>query len=75
MLNNFKTLFWDIDTKRFKPKKFPKYTIERLLEFGDLTSLKWLEKTFGKHKIYNTAKKSNAHSKKSKIFAKVRYGH
>ena len=74
MLNVLKTLFWDVDIKKFKPKKFPKYTIERVLEHGNLVGVRWLEKTFSKRRIYNISKKSRVLSSKSKAVAKIRYG-
>ena len=39
-------LFWDIDCKRFEPQRFPGYTILRILEYGDVRAVKWLEGTF-----------------------------
>lgn len=46
--------FWDIDFIKLDPEKNPQYVIERLLEFGDVRSVRWVLKTFPKEVIAKT---------------------
>jgi hypothetical protein len=68
------SVFWDIDLKQFKPQKHPRFAIERVLEYGDLPELKWLESQFTRRQIYRYGKSSRILSPKSRSFLKVRYG-
>lgn len=68
---NLRPLFWDINTKGFDPKKHPRYTIERILEFGDEEAVRWLFTRFPKEKIRETIGKSRQLSERSKKFWKL----
>ena len=37
--------FWDIDPTGLDATRYPVYVIERLLEYGDLPSARWLFET------------------------------
>ena len=43
--------FWDIDFKNFSPKKYPEFTLERILETGDIKAIKWAKENFS-HQLF-----------------------
>lgn len=63
-----KPLFWDIDFEKLDVKKYPRYVIERILEYGDLKHVRWMFKTYPKRTIVETVKKSRQLSLKSANF-------
>lgn len=44
-------LFWDIDVERFDPQAYPRYTIERVLEYGDEEDVAWMRRSFREEQI------------------------
>lgn len=44
-------LFWDIDCTQFHPRQYPKYTILRVLEYGDSAAIRWLNSFFSPDEI------------------------
>lgn len=40
------SLFWDIDVKTLDPQKHAAYIIERILQFGTDTELRWLVRQY-----------------------------
>lgn len=38
----FRSYFWDADFDELTLEKYPRFIIERILNFGDLNSIKWL---------------------------------
>jgi hypothetical protein len=38
--------FWDVDPVTLDVSKYPRYVIERLMEYGDLPSVCWMERRF-----------------------------
>lgn len=60
--------FWDIEATKLNPAKFPKYTIERLLEYGDQKAVVWMQKTFTKGQIIEVLKNSRNLTAKSANF-------
>lgn len=61
-------LFWDTDQKKIDLKKNARYIIERVLENGDLKSLKWIQILYPAGLIIETLKTSRKISPKSKNF-------
>ncbi len=59
--------FWDIDTRKARPKSYPEYYIRRILEYGDKRAFGWLKSIFGMRKIRKVAKKTKL-SPKSKNY-------
>lgn len=59
--------FWDIDTKKVNVTKKYKYFINRILELGDIKSVNWINKSFGKKEILETINTTKL-SPKSKNF-------
>ena len=50
--------FWDIDPASLDVSEYPRYVIERLLEYGDLPSVRWMESRFSREEIVEVLKKS-----------------
>ncbi|MHB0976452.1 MAG: DUF6922 domain-containing protein [Candidatus Aquicultorales bacterium] len=55
-------------------RKNAPYVIERVLEFGDLAALDWIESVYGKQRIIEVVLASRKVSEKSRNFWKVWYG-
>jgi len=60
--------FWDIDPAKLDVGEYPRYVIERLLEYGDLPSVRWMERRFSREEIVEVLKSSRALSRKSANF-------
>jgi len=58
-----KYLFWDVVD--VDPKKYPKFVIERILEYGDEQDFKWAKDFYGSKKIREVICKSRNMDKKS----------
>lgn len=46
--------FWDIDARKLNPQKHSQYVIQRLLELGDIESVRWVRKNFSQKQIKET---------------------
>jgi hypothetical protein len=44
-------LFWDTNIEEFDPRAYPRYAIERVLEYGDEDGVAWMRRTFGQEQI------------------------
>ena len=60
--------FWDIDPVSLDVSEYPYYVIERLLEYGDLPSVRWMEHRFSREEIVEVLKTSRSLSRKSASF-------
>lgn len=56
--------FWDIDPAKLDVSQYPRYVIERLLEYGDFPELRWLFGRFSSEEIVEVLKRSRALSRK-----------
>ena len=63
--------FWDIDTKKARPKSHPEYYIRRILEYGDKEAFSWLKSVFGVGKIKKVAKKTKLSPKSKNYWTNV----
>ena len=63
-----KKYFWEVDTKKLDPKKRPEYVIARILEYGDMTAVRWMLKTFDKRALIDALKNSREFSSKTANF-------
>lgn len=45
------SLFWDINVEDFDPGAHPRYTIERVLEYGDEAAVTWMRGSFSQDQI------------------------
>ena len=61
-------LFWDTDFKKIHIKRNARYIIERILEFGDMNSLEWLQRVYPISTIIDVIFLSRVISEKSRNF-------
>jgi hypothetical protein len=66
-----KSLFWDVDRRKLSPNGDWYFIIERILEFGDIDDMLWMESIFPKEKIVETIKKSRTLSNKTRSYCKA----
>lgn len=66
-----KSLFWDVDREKLSIERDWYFIIERILEFGDIDDILWMESTFPKDKITETIKKSRILSNKTRSYCKA----
>ena len=65
---SLKKYFWDVDFLELNPKKYPKFIIERILEYGDSGAVAWMRKNFNEEEIKKTIYTSRNLSRKSANF-------
>lgn len=63
-----KQYFWEIRFENLDPAKRATYIIERLLEYGDVPSLRWMLKKYPKEQIIEVLKRTRVVSRKSANF-------
>lgn len=68
---NKKSLFWDIDREKLSLGKDWYFIIERILEYGDIDDVLWMESAFPRDKIAETIKKSRTLSNKTLSYCKA----
>lgn len=68
MDNHLKRYFWDIDADHFDPRDYPRYTIARLLEYGDFEAVSWLRNNFEEETIKEVVRTSRELSPKTATF-------
>lgn len=56
-------LFWDVAD--VDPKKYPKFVIERILEYGNEKDFKWMLKNFSRSQIKEVLSKKRGLSRRS----------
>lgn len=54
-----KKYLWDVPEEKLSTKDHANFIIERVLEYGDIDSLDWLQREYPKEKIIEVLKKSN----------------
>ena len=60
------SLFWDTDPKKINHKKHSQYIIERVLEFGKDSEVKWVWDTYSPLLLKKTIRNSRSISPKTK---------
>jgi len=60
--------FWEIDPKKLDVSAYPRYVIERLLEYGDFPELRWLFRQFSREQIAEVLKHTRSLSLRSANF-------
>ena len=70
---SIKVLLWDTDLESISLTKNFQFVIERILEYGDLPDIKWMETTFSHEQIIQTLKDSRRISVKSGNFFAWKY--
>lgn len=68
---NKKSLFCDIDREKLSLGKDWYFIIERILEYGDIDDVLWMESAFPRDKIAETIKKSRTLSNKTLSYCKA----
>lgn len=63
-----KPYFWEIDFKRLDADKYPRYVIERILDYGDESALRWLGKNFALSEVRKVVCQTRALSMRSVYF-------
>jgi hypothetical protein len=66
------SLFWDVDPKKINPKKHATYIIERILDFGNTSEVKWMRNYYTPNRIKKVVKKSRVlHDKSRSLWSLV----
>lgn len=60
--------FWDVNIETFDPVSYPRYTIGRLLEFGDERAVAWMRQTFSEAQIRDVVRTERRLSRRSANF-------
>ncbi len=60
-----RTYLWDVNLEELSLQKHSKFIIERVLEYGDMNALKWLESNFKREEITEVLKNSKRISPKT----------
>ncbi len=63
-----KKYFWDINFKKLDPDKYQDYIIARLLEHGNIRSLRWMLKNFKEGRIKKVVMEKKGFSPKTANF-------
>lgn len=66
-----KSLFWDVDRETLSLETDWYFIIERILEFGDIDDLLWMESTFPREKIEETIKRSRNISNRTLFYCRM----
>jgi hypothetical protein len=69
-----RSLFWDTSLRNIQIKQHARYIIERVLEFGDLDALEWLQRVYPTQTIIDVLSVSRAISEKSRNFWEIWFG-
>jgi len=70
----FRSLFWDTSLRNIYIKRNARYIIERVLEFGDINALLWIQNIYPSQRIINVLKLSRNISDKSRNFWMIWFG-
>jgi hypothetical protein len=71
---HFRSLFWDTAIERIKIKRNARYVIERVLEYGDLDAVYWLQRVFPTQRILDVLEQSRQITLKSRNFWEAWFG-
>jgi len=72
MPQNVLKLLWDVDISKLSLVDHHRFIIERILEFGDLAEIRWMEKNFTQDQINKTLQNSrNLTAKSANFFALI----
>jgi len=71
---NVRPLFWDINPDTFHPKSYTRYTIGRILEWGDEQAFAWLKGLFSESEIRSVILSERRLSRRSANFWALVYG-
>lgn len=72
--DSLRPLFWDTKLSNIHIKRNARYIIEKVLEFGDMYALKWLQKVYPVQTIVDVLNLSKVISEKSWEFWMIWFG-
>ena len=64
----FRSLFWDTSLKNIHLRKNARYVIERILEFGDLDSVEWMQRVYTLQTVIDVLTLSRSITEKTRNF-------
>jgi hypothetical protein len=70
----FRTLFWDTSLSKIHIKINARYIIERVLEFGNMDAIEWLQKVYPLQTIIDVLNMSRIITEKSRNFWLIWFG-
>ena len=70
----FRTLFWDTHLKNIHIKRNARYIIERILEFGNVGALNWLQRVYTVQNIIDVLCTGRGVSDRSRTFWELWFG-
>lgn len=70
----FRALFWDTSLKNIHLKKHARNVIERVLEYGNLDAIRWIQQVYPTQTIIEVLRTSRAVSEKSRGFWEIWFG-
>lgn len=70
----FRSLFWDTSLGNIQIRRHARYIIERVLEFGDMDALEWLQRVYPTQTIIDVLSVSRSISDKSRNFWEIWFG-
>lgn len=72
--SHLRLLFWDIDPEGFDPAEYPRYTIGRVLEYGDRDEVDWMRGRFTEEQILHALRTDRGLTPLSANFWALVYG-
>lgn len=72
--NHVRPLFWDVDADHLDPRSYPRYTIARILEWGDERAYSWLKDIFTEEEIKDVVLRERRLTRKSANYWALVYG-
>jgi hypothetical protein len=70
----FRSLFWDTSLSKIHIKTNARYIIERILEFGNMDAVEWLQKVYSFQTIIDVLNMSRIITDKSRSFWLIWFG-
>ncbi|MBZ0154918.1 MAG: hypothetical protein K8I29_01725 [Alphaproteobacteria bacterium] len=70
----FRALFWDTNIDAIHLKRNARYIIERVLEFGELDALEWMQRVYPTQIIIDVLSVSRSISERSRNFWEIWFG-
>jgi hypothetical protein len=69
-----RAFFWDTNPETFDPLSYPRYTVGRILEFGDERAVVWMKRVFSEAQIRDVIRSERRLSRRSANFWALVYG-
>lgn len=69
-----RSLFWDVNPERIHIRRNARYIIERVLEFGDIDAIGWLQRAYPVRTIVDVLFSSRSISERSRDFWLLWFG-